>query len=84
MTAPKFQPSLQVQLDDEVFDQKAAADFLHVSESWLERSDVPRAPLSQGAGKRGPVRYLKSQLLAYVAARLSHRIDLAAQEGASR
>lgn len=45
-----------------------AAAFMGVSASWLRRSDVPRAP---GAGG---VRYLKSECLAFVRVRLSHRI----------
>lgn len=44
-----------------------AAAFLGVSESWLRASDVPRADV---AGTK----YLKSQLVAYVRVRLSHRI----------
>jgi predicted DNA-binding transcriptional regulator AlpA len=58
------------QNDDEVFEFDEAAAFLKVSRSWLEHSDVPRARL----GRR--VVFLRSQLLAYVAARLTHRVDV--------
>jgi predicted DNA-binding transcriptional regulator AlpA len=58
------------QNDDEVFEFDEAAEFLRVSKSWLEHSDVPRAKL----GRR--VVFLRSQLLAYVALRLSHRVDV--------
>lgn len=49
-----------------------AAALMDVSLSWLRRSDVPRA--SNGVGG---VKYLKSECLAYVAARLSHRVAVA-------
>lgn len=49
-----------------------AARFLRVSPSWLQQSNVPRARL----GRR--VVYLRSQLLAYVEARLTSRVQGAA------
>ena len=52
---------------DAVLSPQEAAAVMDVSESWLRRSDVPRA-------KAPGVKYLKSQCLAYVANRLSHRI----------
>jgi hypothetical protein len=57
-------------IDDEVLDFDGAVEFMKVSRSWLERSDVPRSKLG------GRVVFLRSQLLAYVARRLSHRVDL--------
>lgn len=51
---------------DAVLTQAEAAAFLGVSESWLRRSDVPRASVA------GP-KYLKSQCLLYVLQRFSHR-----------
>lgn len=45
-----------------------AAALMGVSESWLRASDVPRAKVA------GHPKYMKSQCLAYVRARLSHRI----------
>lgn len=65
-----------VLLDDQIMEIAEAAAFLHVSEDWLHMSDCPRASLSQEAGKRGPVRFLKSQLILYVYHRLSHRLRL--------
>ena len=44
-----------------------AAALMGVGVSWLRESDVPRAAV---AGTK----YLKSECLAYVAARLSHRV----------
>lgn len=52
---------------DAVLNPTEAAALMGVSESWLRASDVPRANV---AGTK----YLKSQCLAYVRARLSHRI----------
>lgn len=67
MAAPAHEP---LDLNDEVLDMKEAADFLgNVSESWLRRSDVPRARI----GTR--VVFLKSQLILYAAVRLTHRIQ---------
>lgn len=57
-------------IDDEVFEYDEAALFMKVSRSWLERSDVPRSKLG------GRVLFLRSQLLAYVARRLTHRVDI--------
>lgn len=45
---------------------REAAAYMHVSVSWLEHSDVPRARL----GRR--VVFLKSVVDAYITARLSH------------
>lgn len=55
---------------DAVMTPSEAAAFMTVSESWLRRSDVPRARTGVGG-----VKYLKSECLKYVAARLSHRIE---------
>lgn len=55
-----------VRLDDQVYDLKKAAEFICMSPDWLEGSDVPRARL----GRR--VVFLRSELLAYVTARLTH------------
>lgn len=63
-------------LNDEVLDLDEAAALMKVSPEWLEKSDVPRAPLTKPGKTRGNVRYLKSQCLAYVASRLTYRIDL--------
>lgn len=52
---------------DAVLDPGEAAAMLGVSEAWLRASDVPRANV---AGTK----YLKSQCLAYVACRLTHRV----------
>lgn len=62
--------AVRAEQDDQVLDVEGACAFLKVSESWLRRSDVPRAKLG------GRVVFLRSQLLAYVARRLSHRVDL--------
>lgn len=53
---------------DCVLEPDEAAAFLGVGERWLRDSDVPRAP-----NVAGP-KYLKSQLIAYVEVRLTHRI----------
>lgn len=53
----------------DILNVSEAADYLGVSASWLWKSDVPRARL----GKR--VVWIRSQLLAYAEARLTHRID---------
>lgn len=60
-------------IGDEVFELAEAAKFLRVSETALARSDVPRAKF----GTR--VLFLRSQLLASVAVRLSHFIELPRQ-----
>lgn len=52
---------------DAVLSPAEAAAVMGVSESWLRSSDVPRASV---AGTK----YLKSQCLAYVRARLTHRV----------
>jgi len=54
--------------DREIFRIKEAAEFLTVSESWLERSDIPRSKLG------GNVVFLKAELLAYVEAHLTHSV----------
>ncbi len=55
--------------DDEVIlDLEEAAAFMKMSASWLERSDVPRARFG------GAVRYLKSELVAYARAHLTHSV----------
>ena len=52
---------------DAILTPSEAAAVMNVSETWLRRSDVPRA-------KVGGTKYLKSECLKYVAVRLSHRI----------
>ena len=54
-------------LGDAVLSPSEAAALMGVSEAWLRRSDVPRANV-------GGTKYLKSECLKYVAARLSHRV----------
>jgi predicted DNA-binding transcriptional regulator AlpA len=54
---------------DEILDLAEAADFLRMSSSWIERSDVPRVKLGRS------VRYLRSELLAYARAHLSHSVN---------
>lgn len=66
MARQAYQPPI----GDEVFDIEEAAEFIRVSRSMLERSDVPRAKF----GTR--VLFLRSQLLAAVAVRLSHVIEI--------
>lgn len=61
-------------VDDQVFEEKGAADFLHVSITKLRTLAVPRAPLTDEDGKRAPIRYLRSQLLLYVLARTNPRL----------
>ena len=51
---------------NEVMSVKDAAAYLGMSQSWLEHSDVPRVRL----GRR--VKFLKSDLDAYLAARRTH------------
>jgi hypothetical protein len=58
-----------VDIRDEVFDLASAAAFLKVSETWLHESDAPRASLAQQGRPRGPVRFLRSQLLAWLLSR---------------
>ena len=48
-----------------------AAAFIGISESALRTSDIPRAQVF------GP-KYLKSECLKYIQARLSHRVELKA------
>lgn len=62
----------QIHLDDQVFELKEAAAFIRMSPDWLERSDVPRSRM----GRR--ILFLKSELLAYVAAHLTHSSEDAA------
>lgn len=54
-----------VDLNDEIYELAEASVVIKMSPKWLEQSDVPRARL----GRR--VVFLKSELLAYVAARLT-------------
>lgn len=54
--------------EDEVLDAKEASDVLKMSESWLEKSDVPRVKMGRA------VRYLRSELIAYARAHLSHSV----------
>jgi predicted DNA-binding transcriptional regulator AlpA len=58
--------------DDAVLTLTEAAEFLRMSASWVHHSDVPRLKLGR------KVRFLKSQLIAYAEARLTHRIKGAA------
>jgi hypothetical protein len=67
---------------DEVFDEKQAAAFLHLSLATLRRRDVPRAVLADEAGRRGRVVFLKSQLILYVLLRTSPRLKLVARDRA--
>jgi hypothetical protein len=63
--------SVPISTDDEIFNMEdAAAFFGKASASWLQRSDIPRAKIG------GRVVFLRSQLIAYVVAHLSHRIDV--------
>lgn len=59
---------MKIDLRDEVFDLKEAAGFVKMSPDWLERSDVPRARM----GRR--ILFMRSELLAYVAAHLTHSV----------
>lgn len=54
--------------DDEVLAAREAAALLKMSPSWLEKSDVPRIKMGKA------VRYLKSELIAYARAHLSHSV----------
>jgi hypothetical protein len=54
--------------DDEIFELAEAAVFLKMSESWLERSDAPRIQFGRS------VRFLKSELLEYAKAHLTHSV----------
>lgn len=53
----------------EVMTIEEAADFMRMSVSWLQESDVPRATL----GRR--IVFLRSQCLLYIEKRLTHRLD---------
>jgi len=53
---------------DCILEPAEAAAIMGVSERWLRDSDVPRAP-----NVAGP-KYLKSQCIAYVEVRLTHRV----------
>lgn len=52
----------------DVMDIEGAAAYLKVSRDWLHRSDIPRARL----GRR--IVFLRSELLTYVTAHLTHRV----------
>lgn len=56
------------ELEEELLTLEQAADFLKMSTSWIERSDVPRVKMGRA------VRYLKSELLAYAKAHLTHSV----------
>lgn len=58
----------QIDLNDEVLEIREAARVLKMSPAWLEKSDVPRLRLGRA------VRYLKSELLAYATAHLTHSV----------
>lgn len=64
---PELRIAIIAGATDAVLDPGEAAALMGVSESWLRASDVPRANV-------GGTKYLKSQCLAYVRVRLSHRI----------
>ncbi len=55
-----------VDLNDEVLELHEAAALLKMSPRWLEQSDMPRLKFGRS------VRYLKSELLAYANAHLTH------------
>jgi len=57
-----------VDLNDEVLELKEAAAVLKMSTTWLEKSDVPRLKFGRA------VRYLRSELLAYATAHLTHSV----------
>jgi len=63
-----------VDLNDEVLKLQEAADVLKMSKTWLEKSDVPRLKLGRA------VRYLKSELIAYASAHLTHSVKRAHHE----
>jgi hypothetical protein len=54
--------------DEQVLGLHEAAVILRMSSSWLEKSDVPRVKMGRS------VRYLKSELLAYAKAHLTHSV----------
>lgn len=58
----------RIDINDEVLELEAAADVLKMSPAWLAKSDVPRAKFGRS------VRYLKSELLAYATAHLTHSV----------
>lgn len=62
-------PVPPVDIRDEVLEVDEAAAFLKVSADWLRASDAPRASLAQAGRPTGPVRFLKSQLLAWILSR---------------
>lgn len=57
-----------IDLNDEVLDLDSAAAVLKMSPRWLEQSDIPRLKFGRA------VRYLKSELLAYATAHLTHSV----------
>lgn len=54
---------------DEVLTLSEAAAVLRCSPSWLKRSDVPRVAFGR------KLRYLRSELMAYATAHLTHRVS---------
>jgi len=62
-----------VEINDEIYELREAAAFIRMSADWLEKSDVPRARM----GRR--IVFLRSELLAYVNARLTHSAKEASQ-----
>jgi hypothetical protein len=60
--------TVHIYLDDEVLDLAEAAQFLKMSEAWVEKSDIPRLRFGRA------VRYLRSQLLAYATTHATHLI----------
>jgi len=62
-------PDVPQSPDAEVMTSEEGARFMRISVSWLLASDVPRVHL----GRR--VLFLRSECLAYVRARLSHRVE---------
>ena len=73
MASAALASATPVDTHDEIMDLGEAAKFMRVSESWLRRSDVPRSKL----GAR--VVFVRSQLVAYVSVRLTHRIEAPAK-----
>lgn len=57
-----------VDLNDEILGLREAAAVLKMSPRWLEQSDIPRLKFGRA------VRYLKSELLAYANAHLTHSV----------
>lgn len=64
-------------VDDQVFEEKDAAAFLHVSVTTLRGLAVPRAQMTDADdGRRAPIRFLRSQLILYVLARTKPRLRI--------